>query len=250
MKFYLYHIIVDGVVRYVGKGSGYRAQQHLTIARRLMRTRADGGKAKASYFHNKLAKAMKSGSLIQHQIVADQLSEDDAYGREMEAIASAPVGQLWNQKSGGSDGVVYGPEVRRKLSVAATRRYQDPNQREQAKRIAKEIASSEEVKAKRSAAARRRVDAFGMGNLMQAHTPDVYRKRGETLKQTLASRPELRNKVAVWRSEDKLEHAEALKAAHARPEVKAKRRAYYDSPEGRAKLKAASHARWAKVGAA
>ena len=215
---YVYAISVDGVVRYIGKGSGKRVTQHLAIARRLLRVREQGQTARASYFHNKLAKALTSGSAITHTIIASGLSEDDAYDREVLEIAGAQDGQLWNRWSGGSGGYFASDALRSLMSTIA----------------------------------KRRADAGGLKYWHDAaHTPEVYKRRGETLKQTYRDRPDIIAKTAEkssqWWAANKDSQRAKLTAAWARPETRSRHRAYLDSPEGRAKLKAASDARWAKV---
>src|SRR5262245_53480758 len=98
---YVYAIKVDGVVRYIGKGRRYRLIEHRRIARELNRRRAAGEKIKARRVHNKLAKAIRNGSVIEHDVIAFNLSDDVAYDRERSEIANAPAGQLWNVKAGG-----------------------------------------------------------------------------------------------------------------------------------------------------
>lgn len=255
-RYYVYAYVVDGIVRYVGKGSTGRLHQHMQIVRRIARYRSEGRKIKAEYFHNKLCKEWLNGAVVEPRVIADGLTEDEAYERERIEIAGAIPGTLWNQKSGGSDGVTYGDEFKRKQSEAAKRRYQDPVQREQARAIAHEFNSRPDVRAKHSETQKRRFaggDPKAWRFIAAAHTPEVYRKRGETLKKTYAARPELvadrAAKSSEWWSDPANNSAQRnkLSAAHARPDVKAKRRAYYDSPEGRANLKRAVETRWAKA---
>lgn len=243
--YYVYAYVVDGVVRYIGKGSTTRLHQHMQIVRRIARTRSEGKTVKAEYFHNKLCKEWLRGAAVEPRVIADGLTEVEAYERERVEIAAVVAGQLWNQKSGGSDGIVYTDELRRKVSEGAKRRYQDPAQREQARRIAREIANSPEANAKRSATQKRRIangDPVILKCLAAAHTPEVNRKRGEALSRTYAARPELvaslAKKSSTWWADPVNNRAQRdkLSAAHARPDVKAKRRAYWDSPAGRANL--------------
>jgi hypothetical protein len=251
MRFYVYAVIVDGVFRYIGKGSRRRLVEHLAIAKRLNRVRASGATVDASYFHNKLAKAIRAGADVSVVKLVEGLGETEAYEREREEIESAPEGQLWNRWVGGLGSFAASPELRERLSAAAKERYQDPVQLAAARAHMDRLSVDPAVRAKRSATQKRRFAAGEMADWHRAaHTPAAYAKRGETLKRSLVDRPDLRNRVAKWRAQNVDAHAASLKAAHARPDVKAKRRAYYDSPEGRAKLKAASDARWARVRAA
>jgi hypothetical protein len=136
-------------------------------------------------------------------------------------ISRAPKGQLWNQWSGGYGSRFASPELRKRMSEWATKR-----------------AESGGLKYFHDA----------------AHTPEVYKKRGQTLKQTYRDRPEIvlqtAEKSSLWWSANKDAQRAKLTDAWSRPETRAKHRAYLDSPQGRANLKAASDARWAKVRAA
>ncbi len=98
---YVYQIVVDGVVRYIGKGTGKRMFHHVSIARHLSAKRANGQKVRGSLFYNKLAKAISSDCIIEPSVVAENLSEESAYERERKEIDSYPEDQLWNVFSGG-----------------------------------------------------------------------------------------------------------------------------------------------------
>lgn len=100
--FYIYTVSVDGIVRYIGKGRGSRLREHLGVAKRLIRLRADGATVKTSRFYNRLAKAVKSGAEIVSEPIISGLDEESAFKLEIEQIASAPDGQLWNTFSGGN----------------------------------------------------------------------------------------------------------------------------------------------------
>jgi hypothetical protein len=250
-RYYVYAYLVDGIVRYIGKGSTCRIQQHMQIVRRIARQRASGQKVKAEYFHNKLCKAWLGGAVIEPRFIAEAMTEDEAYERERVEVQAAAKFQLWNQKSGGGQGVVYSTELRDRIRQAALKRYQDPKQRDLASVIASKHANSPEARAKRAVTQSKR---FASGDpLMRkfnvsGHTQQVYKKRGETLSRTYVNRPDLvastaRKSAAWWANpENNAAMRSKLSEAHSRPEVKAKRRAYYDSPEGRANLRRAAEA--------
>lgn len=101
---YVYAITVNGVVRYIGKGRRYRAIEHFRFARSINKRRAKGEKVKAYPFHNKLAKAMRSGADVSYEIIVKGLDDAAAYQREVEEMAKIPSGQLWNLKEGGTGG--------------------------------------------------------------------------------------------------------------------------------------------------
>lgn len=98
---YVYEIVVNGIVRYIGKGTGKRAARHLTVAKSINRRRESGEVVKARKFYNQLAKILRDGSVVECRIVVSGLSSHEAFAKEIEAIAAAPAGQLWNELSGG-----------------------------------------------------------------------------------------------------------------------------------------------------
>lgn len=97
---YVYAIVVDGVVRYIGKGIRNRMNDHVSIARQLISKRANGQKVRGSLFYNKLAKAIKNGAVVEPRMLVSGLSDDEAYDRERYEIESFD-GDLWNVFSGG-----------------------------------------------------------------------------------------------------------------------------------------------------
>lgn len=124
-KAYVYQIEVDGIVRYVGKGTGDRVQRHIGKAKRINVMREGGAKVRTTPFHNKLAKALREERLITSTIVASDMADDAAFAMEIELIAQFPVEQLWNLRSGG-EGFTSAdmhrlwsdPEFRNKVSAA------------------------------------------------------------------------------------------------------------------------------------
>lgn len=98
---YVYVFVIDGVDRYIGKGTTDRYRQHIWKCRGIMRRRADGKKVTATLFYNKLIKAIQKKASIEVRIVRDGMSEGDAYNLETEEIIARPVGQLWNSFRGG-----------------------------------------------------------------------------------------------------------------------------------------------------
>jgi hypothetical protein len=101
---YVYAILVDGVVRYIGKGRGPRAASHVSEAERINRRRAAGEKVRTSKFYNGLAAAIRAGRSVVSEIIAGDLTDEAAFARETEEIASYPAGQLWNLLPGGLGG--------------------------------------------------------------------------------------------------------------------------------------------------
>ena len=99
---YVYTIAVDGLVRYVGKGTGGRVSRHVAKARTIIALRDDGEKVKTTIFYNRLCKALRAGAEIATEKIAVGLSDAGAFEREVATIASYPSGQLWNIREGGN----------------------------------------------------------------------------------------------------------------------------------------------------
>jgi hypothetical protein len=98
--FYVYEIIVDGVVRYIGKGRGERHKEHLRTAKRILRIRSAGGTFRTSRFYNRLVRSIGLGQSIESKMVSIGLTETQALELEIAEIESRRKG-LWNTFSGG-----------------------------------------------------------------------------------------------------------------------------------------------------
>jgi hypothetical protein len=100
-QFYVYALYVDGVVRYIGKGSNGRVHSHVIEARRINRRRARGANTDrtATNFYRKLAEAMRHGATISEEMMLDGLTNQEAYRIEkqkIEELHKQKRGQLWN----------------------------------------------------------------------------------------------------------------------------------------------------------
>ena len=101
--YYVYNLIdTDGVVRYVGKGTGRRIYNHLGLAEAIA---AGALVARASNVHRRFAAEIRSGRRMRGVIVADGLNQPDAYEEEARLIAhhrrETEGGTLWNILAGG-----------------------------------------------------------------------------------------------------------------------------------------------------
>ena len=126
---YVYAIVVDGIVRYIGKGSTTRVRAHMRLVKSIARRRAAGETIRASHFYNRLTKAWLNGAEIQEIIIVDRLTDEEAYQREIAEIAAAPSGQLWNYWSGGegsSKGYRKPLEQRAKIAERNRQTWRDP----------------------------------------------------------------------------------------------------------------------------
>jgi hypothetical protein len=96
---YIYAIIVDGVVRYIGKGRNGRMYTHLIEAKRTS-ARCQARTAHLSpRMHRKLVETVRAGSQIIETIITSGLTDRGAYRLESEMIGEFHkfrAGQLWN----------------------------------------------------------------------------------------------------------------------------------------------------------
>jgi hypothetical protein len=78
--YYVYNLIdADGVVRYVGKGIGRRIDSHLGV---ILALAAGAPAARASKVHRRFAADIQIGRQFRAAVVADGLSQADAYAME------------------------------------------------------------------------------------------------------------------------------------------------------------------------
>jgi len=98
-KAYVYAIVVDGTLRYVGKGRGTRLFVHLIEAKRSA-LRCGGRTTRLSpRMHRKLVEAVRAGSAIFERVIVPDLSDAEAYRLESNLVVHFHrfcPGQLWN----------------------------------------------------------------------------------------------------------------------------------------------------------
>jgi hypothetical protein len=94
---YVYAIVVDGVIRYVGKGRNARMYAHLIEAKRsAARCRTT---QLSPRMHRRLVEAVRSGADIKEEIIVGGLTDRQAYRLESRLIAEFHkyrTDQLWN----------------------------------------------------------------------------------------------------------------------------------------------------------
>lgn len=97
---YLYAVLVDGVVRYIGKGSGRRLRAHEKIVRAMARRHAAGETVVAeSQFYERLYRAYLAGADIAAEIITGGLTHEQAFREEIAERKKYPSLQLWNAVS-------------------------------------------------------------------------------------------------------------------------------------------------------
>lgn len=135
---YVYRILVDGVPRYIGKGTGYRLAGHLAVLT---------GRKPRERIHGLMIEAAAAGSIVTGDKVAEGLTHHQAQNleREMVAVTSglwnlAPGGGGWNsrmaakgwadpEKAAARRAAMNTPEAKARRSEAGKARWKDPEYR-------------------------------------------------------------------------------------------------------------------------
>jgi hypothetical protein len=126
---YVYAIVVDGVTRYIGKGSGDRLVYHMTIARRVLRTGSEGNpRGTTRLLYRELAAALARGAQVQLRKIREGLTSHEALSVERDVIASAKTDRLWNMRAGGAGG---SPSlaVRQQIAESVRKSWASPDRR-------------------------------------------------------------------------------------------------------------------------
>jgi hypothetical protein len=96
---YVYAIIVDGVVRYIGKGRSTRMYAHLIEAKRSAARCGARTKHLSPRMHRRLVEAVRSGADIQERLLVGGLTDQQALQFESSLSAAfhkSRIDQLWN----------------------------------------------------------------------------------------------------------------------------------------------------------
>ena len=96
---YVYVIIVDGTLRYIGKGRGGRLFAHRISAERSASRCGANTAHLYPRLHRRLVDAIRAGSKIVERVIALGLSDAEAYRFESRLIVDfhrVRTGQLWN----------------------------------------------------------------------------------------------------------------------------------------------------------
>lgn len=98
---YVYLITVDHLIRYVGKGTGTRAWDHVSNAIKALRYVELGMIMRPNEMYSKLCDSIRNRSNVCVHIVRDGMSDCDAYNLEWKLIGVLrPIGILWNSSNG------------------------------------------------------------------------------------------------------------------------------------------------------
>ncbi len=96
---YIYAIVVDGVVRYIGKGRNGRMYTHLIEAKRTSARCPASTVHLSPRMHRKLVETVRAGSQIIETVIKSGLTDRAAYRLESRMIGEFHkfrAGQLWN----------------------------------------------------------------------------------------------------------------------------------------------------------
>lgn len=226
---YVYSYTISGIVRYIGKGRGLRSRKHLSHAKQLIAKRRAGLSVRATRFYNGLAAALEGGTPIEITVLAEGLSDEEAYALEQAEIGRLRP-QLWNAREGGSG----------MTTEDALSRWSDPEYRA----LQKEVGQPARLRALWS-------------------DPDFVersRERSRERLKALWADPSKREALTSgtrnrwldpeFRARKTAQNRELARATNARPEIKAAKaeimRRVNADPELTAKRKAAAQAYWAR----
>ena len=96
---YVYAILIDEVVRYIGKGRNGRMYAHLIEAKRSAARCGARTTQLSPRMHRRLVEAIRSGAVIKEEIIVGGLTDRQAYRLENRLIAEFHkfrTDQLWN----------------------------------------------------------------------------------------------------------------------------------------------------------
>lgn len=96
---YVYAILVNGIIRYIGKGSGSRLFTHTRNAKRSAQKRGVRPSNLSPRFHRKLVEATRAEATVVERVIKSGLSDREAYRLEALIVAcfhKLRPSQLWN----------------------------------------------------------------------------------------------------------------------------------------------------------
>lgn len=229
MNAYVYEILVDGVIRYIGKGSGVpmkRAAQHLRNARNILRDRAAGRRVWSVFADHQLSKALAASCVITLVRVRGGLSHEAAFDLERRLIKASPHGQLWNRADGGLGAGYVSEETRRRMSESAKQRGSRPEYKERCRRAW--VNAPEDFKRRfidRSQAVRSRPgyrEAMAAKAKTQWADPVKARVMRAALERGRMAPHTSERHVKAWTPERREKHRERMRALWADPQFREK----------------------------
>lgn len=199
----------SGIIRYVGKGTGNRANEHISLAKAINEGRR---KDRATYFTRWLAKCLREGKEFSIEVLQKDLTDEQAISLEIDLIAThkrkREGGTLYNTTQGG-DGFTREdakffhnqPEMKLKKSAAMKKAFANPETRERMRLAheeanrrphrrlqAQEKAIVEWQRPERKAAAAQRAKELWADPIWSANRRSELVERNKSKKQTTESR--------------------------------------------------------------
>lgn len=243
-KSYVYELLVDDVVRYIGMGRGNRINVHVAVAKRINRKLQLGQTVSALQVHHLLADALSKGAKVEQRFLMQGLTNEEARQAEVGLIAQAPTEQLWNVHPGGGGAssermaeLWADPEWRENQTRLLKKTWQDPEYR----REMALVRSDPELRGRISDSVRERFS-----------DPEERKKQGARLKAAFAERPEIRvahaKQVRKKWSENREQYTKAVTAHWAdqkhreRQSLAAKKQ--WSDPESRPKMLISAKEKW------
>jgi hypothetical protein len=239
--------IIDGTPRYVGKGTNGRDTLHLKHAQLINARRATGEKVTSTRWYNYLAKALRNGHPIQIVRVAENLTDEQAWDKEIELIMlhgrkGIDCGTLMNECNGGNGSTsadmkrlhadpVYRASFKAKMQKHMQKLHADPVYRANHKAAIQKRTADPKWRASNKVAIQKlHADPVYQANhkaaVQKFHVDPVYRANQKAATQKLYADP-------TWRANQKA----AMQKLHADPKYKAAMQKRSANPEDRANLK-------------
>ncbi len=204
---YVYGIVVNGITRYIGKGRGRRAWNHVKYVRALLRQPAKLNKS--SKFYRKLAEATQEGCVVEIKIFKVGLSDAGAFAFERHLINRHH--RLWNTRPEQRHdpewrrkhlAAVSSPENRMKIGAASRAQWADPIVRRRRMAALVEIGSDPDHRAAISAGLLRHYQdpnnrAAKVARVREVVDRPSWRAQRSRISQKLAKDPKYRAKISA-----------------------------------------------------
>ena len=164
--YYVYELRdADGVVRYIGKGTGRRANYHLGV---ILALAAGAPATRATKVHHLFAAEIRRGRQLRSGVIADGLTQPAAYAMEADLIGKhlreTEGGTLWNVLAGGEgfQGILHEDWILVANRAAATKKRTGSAQRAGAKAAATKALTGSGLRAGAKAAITKALSGSGL----------------------------------------------------------------------------------------
>lgn len=138
---YVYGIYVDGIVRYIGKGTGQRYKIHLQYAKAYLKKKQKGEILRLSKFYVNLINAIEQNSILDCKVMISNLSSEEAFAKEKELIENN-IKFIWNVLPGGEgfdiSKVIDKENFYRNLKIGIKKSWENPGRHNRHSEICKD----------------------------------------------------------------------------------------------------------------